>query len=180
MQINSVKNLNTAKGFTLIELIIVIVIIGITSASAVVNFTDMYNKFKLTEQTEKIATQIRYIRDYASSRETVCVIRIDSTFRTEIGKFDDEEEFVMESLLILPGELSATTTFPYPVKLMYDGPLIDGLDDGAYKILFDGKDNDGEPASAGTITATLYDFSKSIRINGIGKVTVLEEYDEYE
>ena len=180
MQINSVKNLNTAKGFTLIELIIVIVIIGITSASAVVNFTDMYNKFKLTEQTEKIATQIRYIRDYATSRETVCVIRIDSTFRTAIGEFDEDEEFVRESFLILPGELSATTTFPYPVKLKYVGPLIDGFDDGAYKILFDGKDNAGEPASAGTITAALYDFRKSIRINGIGKVTVLEEYDEYE
>ena len=107
--------------------------------------------------------------------------RWESTHRqSSSGQREDSPRFwttrlPTSSFLRLPGERTATTTFPYPIKLKYVGPLIDGLDDGAYKILFDGKDNAGEPASDGTITAALYDFRKSIHINGIGKVTVLEE-----
>lgn len=174
------KKVNTAKGFTLIELVMVIAIIGITSVTAVVNFTDMFNKFKLTEQTEKIATQIRYVRDYASSREKVCVIVInseDASIITKTGNYSSDE-ITDEDLvtdLILPGELSSTTTLSNPLTLTYSGHNIDYLENGENKILFDGEKADGTPVGGGEIKVQLNDINKRMRINDIGKVFVFKQ-----
>ena len=67
------------NGFTLVELLLVIIIIGILSSISIANFGRTFNVLSTKEQVNKIVTDIQFGRDHAISRENQCWLEIDAT-----------------------------------------------------------------------------------------------------
>ena len=63
-------NKNRSGGFTLIEIIVVIVILGIITIVAVPQFTNTLRNKRLYDAVEKLNDDLNYCRDYAISQHT--------------------------------------------------------------------------------------------------------------
>ena len=105
------KNQN---GFTLIEMIVVIIIVGILSYAVVANFTDSHESLQLNAITLKLASDVRYARDLALTEGRGTRVYIDLTNNQYYLKWDDESymvnplgggDFVVH--LGIPGEFGA-------------------------------------------------------------------------
>lgn len=81
------KNQN---GFTLIELIVVIVIVGILSYAVVANYTESHERLQINAITLKIASDVRYARDLALTEGMGSRVYIDLTNNQYYLKWDDE------------------------------------------------------------------------------------------
>ena len=137
------------KGFTLIELIIVVTLIGILTSIVVVDQVSYYNKLSFTAEVEKFIGDMEYARDYAISRSKQCVITTSDgnppnynfSLRTADGL----------AAIILPSESNHTINLP-------DGASLDPTDN---EIVLDTR---GTPASDETITYSSSRFSASVEI----------------
>ena len=91
------------QGFTLIEVIVVIAIMGILFSMAVFSFSNHYNMLNLNSTVDKMRTEMNWARNYAAVREKDCVVRIWPT--------DGEYQFVVkddggqEEIFGPPGEI---------------------------------------------------------------------------
>jgi len=81
------KNQN---GFTLIELTVVIVIVGILSYAVVANYTESHESLQINAITLKIASDVRYARDLALTEGRGSRVYIDLTNNQYYLKWDDE------------------------------------------------------------------------------------------
>ncbi|MBN1902082.1 GspH/FimT family pseudopilin [Candidatus Sumerlaeota bacterium] len=84
------------RGFTLLELSIVIVILGVMMAFTIPNMRSMNDKNKLISSTRELVGLIRYARAEAITREYETEIRIDvekGRFRLDLNEFKNEEVF---------------------------------------------------------------------------------------
>ena len=68
------RNFRLISGYTIIELITVIAIIGILVSIVVVDQVSYYNKLSFTAEVEKFIGDMEYARDYSISRSKQCVI----------------------------------------------------------------------------------------------------------
>lgn len=107
------KNQN---GFTLIELTVVIVIVGILSYAVVANYTESHERLQINAITLKIASDVRYARDLALTEGRGSRVYIDLTNNQYYLKWDDESymqnpmgggDFVVP--LGTPGEFGSVT-----------------------------------------------------------------------
>ena len=81
------KNQN---GFTLIEMTVVIIIVGILSYAVVANFTDSHESLQLNAITLKLASDVRYARDLALTEGRGSRVYIDVSNNKYYLKWDDE------------------------------------------------------------------------------------------
>ncbi len=81
------KNQN---GFTLLELTVVIVIVGILSYAVVANFTDSHESLQINAITLKIASDVRYARDLALTEGMGSRVYIDVSNNQYSLKWDDD------------------------------------------------------------------------------------------
>jgi general secretion pathway protein H len=84
--------MTTKQGFTLIEILIVIVIIGITVGFALIAFGDFGASKKIMFSAEQLANNIRLAQQQAILESTTLGVRIDSN-SYQILKFNNQSKW---------------------------------------------------------------------------------------
>ena len=148
------KIFRVTSGYTIIELISVIAIIGLLASIVVVDQMSYYNKLSFTTEVEKFIGDMEYARDYSISRSKQCVIttrdgnppNYDFSLKTADGLED----------IVLPSESNHSINLP-------DGA---SLDPAVNEIVLDTR---GTPAIDETITYTSTKFSQTavITLNSV-------------
>lgn len=127
------------SGFTLIELITVILIFGILSSIAVTNFGRTFNALSRGEELKKIITNIEFARDYAMARENQCWLvvnnGVEDWYSLHHGKSDPEKTPVP-----LPGNRGNLLKVDLPDILQFSS--------GSVTVIFD---STGTPESKETL-----------------------------
>ena len=103
------------KGVTLLELIVVIAIVAILAAFAVPNYFDYLKRATISENAAKMASELRYVRDYASARSIPCVFTITSPQGNNNGFYRFNETAGPE--IVLPSEPALNIPFPDNVSI---------------------------------------------------------------
>ncbi len=150
------------KGVTLLELIVVLAIVAILAAFAVPNYFDYLKRATIAENAAKMASELRYVRDYASARSIPCVFTITSPQGGNNGSYRFNETDENGSGIVLPSEPALNIPFPDNVTITCPGN----------SLTFTAT---GQPEDDVTITLTPEDadLSKTIIINQVtGLVTV--------
>jgi len=79
---------NKSRGFTLVEMIVVVAIIGIIAVVAIPQFSDTLQSKRLYDAVEKLNDDLNYVRDYAISQHTntwISFIPADERYRLFYG-----------------------------------------------------------------------------------------------
>ena len=66
-------------GFTLIELIATMVIMGILATSTIANFSDFNRNLRIFEEVKDMSRKITYARDYCTARKEKFYLKINTT-----------------------------------------------------------------------------------------------------
>ena len=148
------------KGVTLLELIVVLAIVAILAAFAVPNYFDYLKRATIAENAAKMASELRYVRDYASARSISCVLTITAPQGNNNGFYRFNE--TAGPGIVLPSEPALNIPFPDNVSITCPGN----------SLTFTAT---GQPEDDVTITLTPEDedLAKTIIINQVtGLVTV--------
>jgi type II secretion system protein H len=114
--------LSPSEGFTLIELMVVVVIFGIVSAIALPGFNKFMRSLDLNSQVQRTATTIRVVRQRAITENNNFVVYWDNTTKGWGWWDDDDNDGVKDGMEKyaapepLPGWITITnsSTNPFP------------------------------------------------------------------
>ena len=122
-------NLQRQAGFTLIETLIVLAVIGLLVLITAPAFLGMINRFKLTGTTREVASLIQAARMEAIKMNAPTQVNYDSTTNTFIAfvDLDRDNALTVPPDRILPGSAAV------PLKVSFQGPG-DGAPNGANAI----------------------------------------------
>lgn len=144
-------------GFTLMEVLVVLVIVGILVRYALPSYQILVHKSRLTEQTNALLTSLYTARSEAIKRSTSVTLCASSDQATCTGKWNQGW------IVFVPPKPSAPTTAPSAVSVIaVQQALGYGNTAGAYNYLA------GSPVA---ITYIQYDGNGMSDINGAGNQT---------
>ncbi len=126
------QNLKLSSGFTLLELIVVIVIIGVLAGVSAPKIINSLNAGKLRSEANQILTTMRYAQGMAAMQRATYKIK----FNLGNSKFDDEKKFAVQSYELIRDE-SRNDFFEF---------TDDDLMASGESSLFPGQQNRGVPA----------------------------------
>jgi prepilin-type N-terminal cleavage/methylation domain-containing protein len=92
------------QGFTLIELIMVVAIMGILFSLAYPGFTAHYNMINLSGSADKLYSQANWAINSAIVREKNAIVRIWPASNEYQFAVDDDRVEVSENIIVPPGE----------------------------------------------------------------------------
>lgn len=137
------------RAFTLIEVMVVVIIIGVLSAMILPNFGPQRDNAQLRAESERLLAAMRFAQTYATGHQIECRLLFKETdedaiaYRVEIPDDDSESGYApLSSMTVKP------TTWPASIKL----DAIDvypGVDAGASRM----DEGDGQGGGAGELNA---------------------------
>ncbi len=151
------KIFRVTSGYTIIELISVILIMGILTSIVVVDQVSYYNKLSFTAEVEKFIGDMEYARDYAISRSKQCIITTRNgnppNYNFSLRTADGLED------IVFPSESNHSINLPDGASLAPENNEI---------VL----DTRGTPAIDETITYTSTKFShrRFVRLAGANRI----------
>jgi prepilin-type N-terminal cleavage/methylation domain-containing protein len=110
--------MNSNKGFTLLEMIFSMAIIGILLGTLLINFTDYYRSLNTGQFAEAFATDISYARDFSSARDKGLRATFDRDLRTYHFELIPPDP---SGNLFLPGTAAREGSFPPGFTLAFTG-----------------------------------------------------------
>ena len=156
-----------SRGFTMIEIIAVLLVISIIGAAAMISGVYSTSDYDLTSQTDILESQLRYAQARAMNSDVVWGIEFSSTTTYSLFKYDADSGKVFVDL---PGENSSTVVFQddngTPTGMTVTGGIIVSFDSW-------GRPYTGEPAAQTlqseddgwrTITLSYKGDTESIRV----------------
>ena len=75
------------RGFTLLEQLIILIVVGLLGATSAPNFLALYNRYKLNQALNRVRGALLEAQRQAMRRSQLCEIKIDAT-NQEIKVFD--------------------------------------------------------------------------------------------
>ncbi|MCX7994891.1 MAG: prepilin-type N-terminal cleavage/methylation domain-containing protein [candidate division WOR-3 bacterium] len=162
------------KGFTLVEMMVVIGIIGVIIALAVPNFAGMQRRARIKAAAQTLAQDLRQIRERALSKGIRHVITFDIPNRRYIVTYAQDTSIVQKNYLlgqttggnIIFGAIPGVTGRPPEGSL--PAPGNGGIDFPGNTLIIDARGG----ATKGVIYITDRRESYAVGINTLGKVRV--------
>ena len=125
--------INEKFGFTLIEILLVLLIVGIMAGLSIPNVSRTYTTILLNRTTNDLASFIRYAQSRAIIQRQVFQLTLDpQTKRYSLRKADAnslEKKFPLR-FSPLAGRLGRTFEIPREIRILAQNPIIDFQPDG--------------------------------------------------
>ena len=162
------------KGFTLIEMIATVIIVGIIASIAAPNLLGMLNQTRVKDSLGQVEGAIKEAQKLAVRRGKTCIVRFTSTGsgsnKQALAQISPDQT-ISGNTVNSDGCLLSTRTFDNEITLEFDdGSTVEEIDStNTIDILFTGKGNTTTDGDIGTIIVshTGTNTKKCLQIEGL-------------